>query len=208
MSLAHNGVLFLDELPEFGPAALQTLRQPLEDGCLTLVRAEGRVRYPAAFTLVGAMNPCPCGYLGDPERPCTCSNWAVNRYTSRVGGPLMDRMDLVVRVDRIDPDLLIAATPSEPSEPVRLRVLATREFAAGRGALSSALSGANLLAACALDGPTSRLLTEVARTRHFSGRAVTRVLRVARTIADIERSIRVEASHIAEAVSYRDRSSE
>jgi len=204
MSLAHNGVLFLDELPEFGPAALQTLRQPLEDGFLTLVRAEGRVRYPAGFTLIGAMNPCPCGYLGDPEKHCSCSPWAVSRYTSRVGGPLMDRMDLMVRMDRIDPDLLIAATPSEPSAPVRQRVLATREFAAGRGELSSRLSGVSLLSACALDGPTSRLFTEVARTRHFSGRAVTRVLRVARTIADIERSTRVEASHISEAVSYRE----
>lgn len=208
MSLAHNGVLFLDELPEFGPAALQTLRQPLEDGFLTLVRAEGRVRYPADFTLIAAMNPCPCGYLGDPERQCSCSSWAVSRYLARVGGPLMDRMDIIIRVDRIDPDLLIAAVPSEPSEPVRQRVLATRAFAAERGDLSSRLSGAALLSACALDGPTSRLFTEVARTKHFSGRAVTRVLRVARTIADIERSPRVEASHISEAVSYRDRSGE
>lgn len=204
MSLAHNGVLFLDELPEFGPAALQTLRQPLEDGYLTLVRAEGRVRYPAHFTLVGAMNPCPCGYLGDPEKQCTCSQWAVSRYVSRVGGPLMDRMDLMIRMDRIDPDLLIAASPSEPSEPVRQRVLATRSFAADRGALASRLSGAALLSACALDGPTSRLFTEVARNKHFSGRAVTRVLRVARTIADIERSHRVKSSHISEAVSYRE----
>ncbi|KAF0208095.1 MAG: YifB family Mg chelatase-like AAA ATPase [Actinomycetota bacterium] len=208
MSLAHNGVLFLDELPEFGPAALQTLRQPLEDGFLTLVRAEGRVRYPADFTLIGAMNPCPCGYLGDPERHCSCSPWAINRYDARVGGPLMDRMDLVIRMDRIDPDLLIAASPSEPSAPVRQRVLETRAFAAERGDLASKLSGTALLAACALDGQTSRLFTEIARTKHFSGRAVTRVLRVARTIADIERSRRVMTSHISEAVSYRDRSGE
>jgi magnesium chelatase family protein len=208
MSLAHNGVLFLDELPEFGPAALQTLRQPLEDGFLTLVRAEGRVRYPADFTLIGAMNPCPCGYLGDPEKQCSCSPWAVSRYVARVGGPLMDRMDLIIRMDRIDPDLLIAAAPSEPSSAVRRRVLATRAFAAERGQLASKLSGVALLSACALAGPTARLFTEVARTKHFSGRAVTRVLRVARTIADIERSPRVETSHLAEAVSYRDRSGE
>ncbi len=203
MSLAHNGVLFLDELAEFSPSALQTLRQPMEDGALTLVRAEGRVRYPARFTLVAAMNPCPCGFLGDPDKACECADGIIRRYTTRVGGPLMDRMDLVVRVDRVDPDLLLAADPGEPSSVVRSRVLKTREFAESRGGLSSGLSGAALLGACRLSGATSRVFTETARRCHFSGRAVTRVLRVARTLADMDAVARVSAAHLAEAVGYR-----
>ncbi|TDB39931.1 MAG: ATP-binding protein [Actinobacteria bacterium] len=203
MSLAHNGVLFLDELAEFSPSALQTLRQPMEDGSLTLVRAEGRVRYPARFTLVAAMNPCPCGFLGDPDRTCDCADGIIRRYNTRVGGPLMDRMDLVVRVDRIDPDLLLGAEQGESSSVVRERVLATREFACRRGGLSSGLSGAALLDACRLTGATSRLFTETARRHHFSGRAVTRVLRVARTLADMDAEKRVSAAHLAEAVGYR-----
>ncbi len=203
MSLAHNGVLFLDELPEFSPSALQTLRQPMEDGALTLVRAESRVRYPARFTLVAAMNPCPCGFLGDPERTCRCTEGQITRYNSRVGGPLMDRMDLVVRVDRIDPDLLLAAEPGEKSGAVRRRVITTREFAHARGGLSAGLSGAALLEVCRLKGTTSRVFAETARHHHFSGRAVTRVLRVARTLADMDGSSNVTTAHVAEAVGYR-----
>ncbi len=203
MSLAHNGVLFLDELPEFSPSALQTLRQPMEDGALTLVRAEGRVRYPARFTLVAAMNPCPCGFLGDPERACKCAEGNVRRYAARIGGPLMDRMDLVVRVDRIDPDLLLGAAPGEATSIVRERVLKTREFARLRGGLSAALAGAPLLSACRLTPTTARLFSETARSHHLSGRAVTRILRVARTLADMDKSSEVLGGHLAEAVGYR-----
>lgn len=203
MSLAHNGVLFLDELPEFSPSALQTLRQPMEDGALTLVRAEGRVRYPARFTLVAAMNPCPCGFLGDPERACKCAEGSVRRYNARVGGPLMDRMDLVVRVDRIDPDLLLSERSGESSGAVRERVLKTREFAERRGGPSAGLTGAGLLSACALSGATSRMFCQTARTNRYSGRAVTRILRVARTLADMDGDAIVSSAHIAEAVGYR-----
>ncbi|MCE5192031.1 MAG: YifB family Mg chelatase-like AAA ATPase, partial [Actinomycetia bacterium] len=203
MSLAHNGVLFLDELPQFSPCALQTLRQPMEDGSLTLVRAEGRVRYPARFTLVAAMNPCPCGFLGDPATACRCSQGIVARYNARVGGPLMDRMDLIIRVDRIDPALLLSGDSGECSEVVRQRVLATREFAEKRGGVSADLAGASLLSACGLRPDTAAIFSETARRCNFSGRAVTRILRVARTIADLEQKPIVSAAHLAEAIGYR-----
>lgn len=205
VSLAHNGVLFLDELPEFGPAALQCLRQPLEDGHITLVRAEGRVRYPASFALVGAMNPCPCGFLGDAARPCTCTDTIISRYLARVGGPLMDRIDMAVRVDRVDPaSLLERDTPETTSALVRERVLEARRRSGVRdGAPAAALRGTALAVACALDAQGRGYLTRVARRHHLSGRGVTRLLRVARTIADLEGRDRVTEDHLREAIGYR-----
>lgn len=205
VSLAHNGVLFLDEFAEFAPAALQTLRQPMEDGSLTLVRAEARVTYPAAFTLVAAMNPCPCGFQGDPERTCRCGDPVVERYQRRIGGPLMDRLDLMVRVDRIDPErLLDTDREGEGSATVLGRVLGARERASARGVAANAhLAGSELLAACALDRHARRYMTGAARTYHLSGRAMTRLLRVARTIADLEGSQKVTESHLMEAAGYR-----
>jgi magnesium chelatase family protein len=205
VSLAHNGVLFLDEFAEFPPAALQTLRQPLEDGCLTLVRAEGRVTYPARVTLVAAMNPCPCGFQGDPERRCTCSLPILDRYRGRIGGPLMDRIDLMVRVDRVDPERLLEhAHTAETSADVRARVLAARDRATARRDVPVArLSGRALLEDCALDTPGRRYLTQAARRYHLSGRGVTRVLRVARTVADLAADPVVTEGHLLEAVGYR-----
>lgn len=203
-SLAHNGVLFLDELPEFGPAALQTLRQPLEDGHVTLVRAEGRVRFPARFTLVGAANPCPCGFFGDSERACTCSETVRQRYLARIGGPLLDRIDMVVRVDRVDPSRLIAGQSGGSTADVRRRVIAAIDRARARSeAATSNLSGTELLAACALDAPRVREVESLARTFHLSGRGVTRLLRVARTLADWEGSASVGSEHLEEAAGYR-----
>jgi magnesium chelatase family protein len=202
-SLAHNGVLFLDEVPEFSPAALQALRQPLEDGFLTLVRAEGRVRYPARFALVAAMNPCPCGFLGDLARPCTCPPALVDRYRSRIGGPLMDRIDMTLRVDRIDPGCLLRGSEDEPSDAVRRRVAAARECAAAREGERAAMSGAALLRACALDATSRRAVERAARTHRLSGRGVTRLLRVARTIADLDHSESVREAHVLEASCYR-----
>lgn len=204
MSLAHNGVLFLDEMPQFAPSALQSLRGPLEDGCVTLVRAEGRLTFPARFTVIASMNPCPCGFAGDRERECTCTEHAIARYRSRIGGPLVDRMDLVVRVDRPDPKSIVDAEPGEPTAAVRRRVMAAREHALStRGALSSSLSGRDLLTACRLDVSTSDLLERAARTHRLSGRGITRVLRTTRTIADLEHADRVTEEHILEALSYR-----
>jgi len=202
-SLAHNGVLFLDEAPEFSPAALQALRQPLEDGYLTLVRAEGRVRYPARFALVAAMNPCPCGFLGDLARPCTCPPAMVERYRARIGGPLMDRIDMTLRVDRIDPGCLLRDLPDECSQPVRERVTAARVQARERDGDRAANGGAALLRACALDAGSRRAVERAAHVHRLSGRGVTRLLRVARTIADLAGEERVREQHVLEASCYR-----
>jgi magnesium chelatase family protein len=195
VSLAHNGVLFLDELPEFSPPALQALRQPIEERVVTLVRANGAVRYPARITLVAAMNPCPCGYAGDPDRECTCTAGAVSRYTARVGGPLYDRMDITLRVDRVDPARIIDHSPFEPaSDRAQQRIVAAREYAA-----SSEPCGVR--PRLAADART--ILENAARRMHLSGRAVTRVLRVGRTIADLEQSDLISVDHIGEALGYR-----
>lgn len=204
VSLAHNGVLFLDELPEFGPAALQTLRQPMEDGRLTLVRAEACLEYPARFTLVAAMNPCPCGHSGDPVKHCSCAPSAVSRYTNRVGGPLMDRIDICVRVDRVEPGAIISGTDcGEASERVRVRVCRARKSATARDCPTADLRGVKLLEACALTKSAGDTLRALASSAHLSGRAVTRILRVARTVADLESAERVGEEHVLEALGYR-----
>jgi len=204
VSLAHNGVLFLDELPEFAPSALQSLRQPMEDGWVTLVRAEGRIRFPARFTLISAANPCPCGYLGDPVKVCRCTEAAVLRYQGRIGGPLMDRIDMAVSVERIDPSGLVHGSDGESSARVRERVCAAREYAqqAGRP-LAAMLTGSELVASCHLDRATRQTLTDVGRQNHLSGRAVTRLMRVARTIADLEARPAVSSDHVMEALGFR-----
>lgn len=195
ISLAHTGVLFLDELPEFGPGALQALRQPIEEGAVTLVRAFGAVRYPARVTLVGAMNPCPCGYAGDPERECTCGTATVSRYTNRIGGPLYDRMDVSIRVDRVDPALLIGRDRDKgTTAEARDRVMRARAYARSRAGLDGRRS---------LDRHARTLLETAARTMSLSGRAVTRLVRVARTIADMAESPLIAEEHVSEALGYR-----
>lgn len=195
ISLAHTGVLFLDELPEFGPAALQALRQPIEEGAVTLVRANGAIRYPARVTLIGAMNPCPCGYTGDPQKPCTCQPGAVTRYVGRIGGPLYDRMDISVRVDRVDPALLIDATSGGSG------TLEARQRVAD--AIAFGVSRPNRGLRAALHPAARSMLEDSARQMHLSGRAVTRMLRVARTIADMAQSVTITEDHVAEALGYR-----
>jgi len=205
VSLAHNGVLFLDEWAEFAPSALQALRQPMEDGVVTLVRADGRYTYPAAFTTVAATNPCPCGFNGDLQRRCMCTESEIRRYRTRIGGPLLDRMDLIVRVDRIDPTLMIETSyRSEPSSQVRERVLRARDFVHSRnGHLSSTISGDKLVSECRLtDGAYSTVATS-AEACHLSGRGVTRLLRVSRTIADLANEDQVRTNHVLEALTYR-----
>jgi magnesium chelatase family protein len=205
-SLAHNGVLFLDEMVQFGPAALQCLRQPIEDGMVTLVRAEGRVCFPARFSLVGAANPCPCGFMGDPARACVCNAAQIDRYAARIGGPLLDRIDLVVDVRRPDPGLLLGPVAGCTSEALRQRVLSARMRASSRGLGSTgSLSGAVLLAACRLRSHACEFLETAARTQHLSGRGITRLLRVARTLADLDGTERVDVEQLSEALGYRAR---
>lgn len=186
VSLAHNGVLFLDELPQFGPAALQSLRGPLEDGSVTLVRSEVRVEYPASFTLIAAANPCPCGYHGDPVVACRCAQPAVDRYFGRIGGPLIDRFDVIVRVERPDPASVMAANP--------------RRITAG---LSQTIREA-------VDRPSPRLsnaarltLEQAARNIPLSPRATVRTTRVAKSIARLAASDVVDSDHLYEALSLR-----
>lgn len=195
ISLAHNGVLFLDEFPEFPHAAVQALRQPIEEGAVTLVRATGVVRYPARVTVVAAMNPCPCGYAGDPDKPCSCPEGVITRYRTRIGGPLYDRMDMSVRVDRVDPGLLLERVSSSLSTRDALRqVCDARSF---RGARPP--TGARHT----LTRQARTFIEDAARRTHLSGRAITRLIGVARTVADLDGSPEIEEIHAAEALGYR-----
>jgi magnesium chelatase family protein len=209
ITLAHRGVLFLDEIPEFDRHVLETLRQPLEDRSILLSRAEVAIRYPAGFTLVAAMNPCPCGHLGDPVRACRCSPYEIRRYRQRLSGPFLDRIDLFVEVPRLTPEEILARPAGEPSATVRARVERARQIQWERhhetgGATANAqLDGRALEAHCRLDPEASRLLDRAIRRFALSARGTTRVLRVARTIADLAGGIPVDSSHVAEAVQYR-----
>ncbi len=209
ITLAHHGVLFLDELPEFGRRALEALRQPLEEGVVRVARASGTVAFPAAFTLVAAMNPCPCGYAGQLTRTCRCTPEAVARYHGRVSGPLRDRLDLTVELAPVPFDVLTAPAPGvEPSAAVRQRVTAARLRQYGRAAstgtaLNSRLPPAALDTVAALDRTTTRQLAVAAERLALSGRAVHRTLRVARTIADLDASHEVASAHLLEALQFR-----
>ncbi len=209
ISLAHHGVLFLDELPEFDRRVLESLRQPLEDRTILLSRAGVSVRYPASFTLAAAMNPCPCGYLGDSMQPCRCSLQDIRRYRRRLSGPFLDRIDLFVEVPRLSPDELLAARGGTESERVRARVTEARESQWARlrgeaGCFSNAqLDGERLDAYCELESGAKRLLKRAVTRFGLSARAHVRIVRVARTIADLEGAEKLSAEHVAEAVQYR-----
>ncbi|MBR6545435.1 MAG: YifB family Mg chelatase-like AAA ATPase [Clostridia bacterium] len=211
ISLSHHGVLFLDELPEFPKQITEALRQPLEDGCVTVTRARQKVTYPSSFMLVCAMNPCRCGYFGDPSHECTCSPDSVRRYLSRVSGPLLDRIDIQVEVPAVSYDEL-SAPPSgeERSDAVKARADAARQFAARRAeALGDAatpnarLTSAQLRRHCRLDGGAEAVLRAAYEELGMSARGHDRVLRVARTIADLAESELISARHIAEAIGLR-----
>jgi magnesium chelatase family protein len=210
VSLAHRGVLFLDELPEFRRSALEALRQPLEDGRVVVVRSGRTATFPSLVQLIASMNPCLCGNSGHPERRCTCTSSDVRRYRGRVSGPLLDRIDLHVRVPPVDLARLTGEEAEERSDAVRARVEAAREAqrarSAERGAAptwNSSLEGRALKEACALPAGGRRLLATALARRGLSARAIHRVMRVARTIADLEGSERVMLAHLAEAVRYR-----
>jgi magnesium chelatase family protein len=207
VALAHGGVLFMDELPEFRRDVLEVLRQPLEDRTVTVARVGATVRFPASFILVAAMNPCPCGYHGDPVRECLCTPPQVKRYRGRISGPLLDRIDLHIEVPRVYGGELIADGAGEPSRIIRGRVLAARTRQAARAgtlAATNAVVPARLLRRLSrLDAGASSLLREAMDRLALSARAHDRVVRVARTIADLEGQAAVTAAHVAEAIQYR-----
>ncbi len=211
ISLAHNGVLFLDELPEFAHSTLEALRQPLENGTVEVVRAAGTASFPSRFMLVAAMNPCPCGYFGHPTRPCTCSPRAVDRYLERVSGPLLDRMDLHVEVPPVEFEQLSGTEPGdgETSASIRERVSAARKLQEERYrglgfSCNARIPDGELFARfCAPTEEASRLLKRAFERFNLSARAYARVLKVARTIADLDHSEVISAAHAGEAVQYR-----
>lgn len=201
ISLAHRGVLFLDELPEFAPSTLQALRQPMEDGEVRIVRAEGTFSFPCSFQLVAAANPCPCGYLGDPDHRCRCTPAAQSRYRQRIGGPLMDRIDLHVDVARPSTSDLVRGAEGMDSVTMAQAVETAREFASWREARMG--EEPRTMAALGLDDRAQGALESLGRRAALGGRAVVRVARVARTIADLRESATVTADDVAEAAVFR-----
>lgn len=214
ISLAHRGVLFLDELPEFGPRVLEVLRQPIEDKTVTISRAQGSFTFPASFMLVAAMNPCPCGYAGDPVKPCTCASSTVIKYQKRISGPLMDRIDIHIQVPRVDYEKLSDSRTGEPSSKVRERVEAARErqrarFAGVEGITANAdMRPAEVRQFCQLDTACSNLMKAAMVQLQLSARAYHRVLKLARTIADLGGCEKIAPTHLAEALQYRPRMNE
>lgn len=213
ISLANNGVLFLDELAEFSPSVLQGIRQPLESGRVTITRADGNVEFPARFMLVAATNPCPCGYYGDDEEPCTCTQRQMQLYRNRIGGPIMDRIDVHIAVRRIPPGEVLATGRGTSSEELRRDVLRAREFSSWRRARAGedeagGRTSEALVRACALTTQDEGFLEGAAQASRLSGRAIMRTLALARTIADMEERARVERAHLCEAIGFRLREGE
>ena len=208
VSLAHNGVLFLDEMPEFGHSVLEVLRQPMEDKHITISRVRYSVDYPSNFTLVASMNPCPCGYYNHPDKECTCSPAAVRRYVGRISGPLMDSIDLHVEITPVSREELSSSEPSEPSSAVRERVMRAREVQAerfrGTGIYTNTMMSSSMLRdLCPLSAEARRLLDGAMERLQLSARAYDRIIKVARTIADLEGAKDITPLHISEAITYR-----
>ena len=204
ISLAHRGVLFLDELPEFPRTVLEVLREPLETGCICISRANAQVEYPAQFQLVAAMNPCPCGYFGDNSGRCRCTPQQVARYRDKISGPLLDRIDMHLQVQAIPITELQHQAPGESSAQVRARVMACQELQLQRqGVLNAALQGKQLRAICVLGTEQQQLLEQVMQRLHLSARAYDRILRLSRTLADLHNSPEITSAHLSEAVAYR-----
>ena len=208
ISLAHNGVLFLDELPEFGRTLIETLRQPMEEGRVTVSRAKYTVEYPADFMLIAAMNPCPCGYYGHPSRECVCSQSAVYQYMNRISGPVLDRIDLHVHVSPLSFSELYGERPEESSATIRLRVVAARATQQARFAglpihCNASMGSKQIRAFCPLPAESETMLRRAMERMHLSARAYDRIVKVARTIADLAGEAQIAPAHIAEAIHYR-----
>jgi len=208
ISLSHRGVLFLDELPEFGHTNLEVLRQPLEDKVVTITRAQGSVTFPANFMLVGAMNPCPCGYLGDPVKPCTCSPGLIYRYRRRISGPLLDRMDIFIEVPRLEYDKLSDERFGEGSEDIQARVEVARRlqrerFEGTRLSCNADMTPMEIREFCRLESEGQGLLRAAMKQLSLSARGFHRVLKLARTIADLAGEVNIGPVHLAEALQYR-----
>jgi magnesium chelatase family protein len=209
ISLAHNGVLFLDELPEFPRSVLEVMRQPLEDRIITISRARFIVQYPASFMLVASMNPCPCGYYNHPEKTCTCNPGHIKRYMNRISGPLLDRIDIQIEVVPVSYDEMSTGREAEKSAAIRERVTRAREIQAERFKdhehvhYNAQMSGKMIREYCQIDKAGQNLLKKAMENRGLSARAYDRILKVARTIADLEVSEHIRAHHLAEAIQYR-----
>ena len=208
VSLAHNGVLFLDEMPEFGHGVLEVLRQPLEDKHIAIARARYAVDYPSNFTLIASMNPCPCGYYNHPSKECSCSTAAVHRYIGRISGPLMDRIDLHVEVTPVGREEMASTTLSESSASIRERVMRARKVQAERFAstgihTNTMMTSAMLREFCPLTAESRTLLDRAMERLQLSARAYDRIIKVARTIADLDGKESIEPSHISEAIGFR-----
>lgn len=203
VSLAHHGVLFLDELPEFPRNVLELLRQPLEERAVVIARSQMTLRFPAGFTLVGAMNPCRCGYFGDPTRECRCTGAQIQQYLSKISGPLLDRIDLHIEVPAVPFQELRGRDPGVGSTQMRERVLAARARQRARGFVNSDIPPGRLRALCPLDAAGEKTLETAVRRMALSARAHDRILKVARTIADLAGVEEIQARHVAEAVQYR-----
>lgn len=208
ISLAHNGVLFLDELPEFPRSVLEVLRQPLEDGVVSIARAHGTYTYPSTFMLIAAMNPCPCGYYNHPKKQCSCSDNAVHKYLNRVSGPLLDRIDIHIEVPPVEYDDLTSRSGEERSESIRRRVdaaraIQTERFRDSRTTCNAHIEPAMFEQVCMMDDRAGRMLKAAFDKLNLTARAYDRIMKVARTIADLDQSEVIKASHISEAIQYR-----
>lgn len=209
ITLAHRGVLFLDEMVEFPRQTLEVLRQPLEDGVVTISRAQTSVQFPANFILLGSMNPCPCGFLGDSKKECTCSEFQINRYRARLSGPLLDRIDIQIKVQRLDEDeLLDDKTVSENSSEIRKRVIEARNIQLKRYEKDNILTNSELTPKllkkyCKIDDSSKAFLKNAINQFNLSARAYDRILKISRTIADLDKKENIELSHIAQALQLR-----
>ena len=209
ISLAHNGVLFLDELPEFQRSVLEVLRQPLEDRVISVSRAKFAVEYPAGFMLIASMNPCPCGFYNHPEKNCVCGHGIVQKYLNRISGPLLDRIDIHIEVTPVPFSELNRMQPAEKSKDIRNRVVKAREIQSVRfkdvpGIHSNAqMTARDMRKHCRIDGAGSLLMKTAMERLELSARAYDRILKVSRTIADLDGSEAIKTEHLAEAIHYR-----